>query len=139
MATEHPSETEGKAGEEKRCLPCEGMTETLSEEKVSEMLEQRKMWALNEEGRIVRTFTARNFMAALSFINAAGEIAEREGHHPDLHITSYRNVTVELYTHSLNGLSENDFILAEMLDAIPVTYSPKWLREHPEAAPEAQD
>lgn len=138
MASEPRAGAEGAAEEAKRCLPCEGLTETLSEAKVAEMMEGRSLWTLSEEGRMVRSFTARNFMAALAFINAAGEIAEREGHHPDLHITSYRDVTVELYTHSLGGLSENDFILAGLLDEIPVRYSPKWLREHPEAKPEGQ-
>ena len=57
------------------------------------------------------------------------QISEANSHHPDLLISSYRNVTVTLYTHSVNGLTENDFILAECFDTeITVDYSPKWLK-----------
>ena len=77
-----------------------------------------------------RSFVARNWKAAMAFLNSASEIAEEEGHHPDVHLTGYRNVKVECSTHAIGGLSENDFILAAKLDAIQVDYSPKWLREH---------
>lgn len=53
-------------------------------------------------------------------------------HHPDLAITSYRDVTITLFTHALGGLSINDFILAARLDRVPITYSPKWLQQHPD-------
>ena len=65
-----------------------------------------------------------------------GEIAERENHHPDLHLTSYREVEIVIYTHSVGGITENDLILAKMLDdEIKVVYGPKWLRENPDAKP----
>ena len=80
-----------------------------------------------------RKFTAKNFQAALDSINAMGAIAEEQEHHPDFHLTSYRNVEVTLWTHSLGGITENDFTLAQLLDQVPVTYSPKWLRENPAA------
>ena len=54
-------------------------------------------------------------------------------HHPDLHLTGYRNVEVVLFTHSIGGVTENDLIMAEEIDKIPVAYSPKWLKEHPAA------
>ena len=60
-------------------------------------------------------------------------MAEQEGHHPDVHITSYRNVRVELSTHAIGGLSLPDFVLAAKMDQIKVEYSPKWLKEHPVA------
>ena len=75
-----------------------------------------------------RTFVAKNFKCALAFVDACGELAEKVGHHPDLHITSYRTVTVDVYTHKVNGLTESDFRLAEKIDEIPVTYSPAWAR-----------
>ena len=60
-------------------------------------------------------------------------------HHPDLHITGYRNVEVVLWTHAVGGLTENDLIMAELIDqGVKVAYSPKWLREHPEAAATAK-
>jgi pterin-4a-carbinolamine dehydratase len=55
-------------------------------------------------------------------------------HHPDLHLTGYRNVEVVLYTHSVGGVTENDLIMAGLIDEVKVAYSPKWLKEHPEAA-----
>ena len=83
---------------------------------------------------ISRKFTARNFQSALDCINAMGNVAEREGHHPDFHLTSYRNVEVVLYTHSLGGVSANDVALAKMLDEeVDVDYSPKWLEGNPKA------
>lgn len=63
-----------------------------------------------------------------------GAIAERESHHPDFHLTNYRNVDVQLYTHKLGGVTENDVQLAEILDKeVTIVYSPKWLEAHPEA------
>jgi pterin-4a-carbinolamine dehydratase len=77
-----------------------------------------------------RQFTARNFQAAMDALNAMGAIAERENHHFDFHLTSYRNVRIDIYTHAVNGLTENDFILADLLDTeVTVDYSPKWLNE----------
>ena len=83
--------------------------------------------------RLRRRFTAKNFQAALDFIALAGATAEKRGHHPDFHLTSYRNVEVVVYTHSLKGLTENDFLLAREIDECKVLYSPKWLRQHPHA------
>ncbi len=63
-----------------------------------------------------------------------GKIAERENHHPDMHITGYRNVEIVLYTHSLGGITSNDILLAKMLDAeIKIEYSSLWLKNHPDA------
>jgi 4a-hydroxytetrahydrobiopterin dehydratase len=66
-------------------------------------------------------------------LNNAGSVAEREGHHPNLHLTNYREVELEIYTHSLGGLTQNDFNLAEAVDKISVKYSPKWLKENQHA------
>jgi 4a-hydroxytetrahydrobiopterin dehydratase len=70
----------------------------------------------------------------LDSINAMGAIAERESHHPDFYLTNYRDCEIILYTHKLQGITENDLVLAEMLDKeVQVTYSPKWLKQHPVA------
>jgi len=67
-------------------------------------------------------------------INEMGVIAEREGHHPDFHLTNYRHVEIEIFTHKIDGLTTNDFVLAQKLtDEVSVAYSPKWLKSHPEA------
>jgi len=70
--------------------------------------------------RIRRDWRVKDFQAGLEFLNKAGALAEQEGHHPDLHLEGYRNVAIELWTHALGGLSENDFILAARIDQLPV-------------------
>lgn len=80
--------------------------------------------------KLERSFIAQNFQAALDFVVACGAVAEKEGHHPDLHITGYRVVRVVLFTHSVKGVTENDFIVAKLLDSLPVKYSPKWEKTH---------
>ena len=65
----------------------------------------------------------------MDFLNAASAIAEEEGHHPDLHLTGWRNVRVDLTTHAIGGLSLPDLVLAAKLDGVDVVYSPKWWRE----------
>jgi 4a-hydroxytetrahydrobiopterin dehydratase len=78
-------------------------------------------WTLSADGkRIRREWRAKDFSTALDFFDRIGEIAEEQDHHPDLHLTGYRNVAVELATHAIGGLSENDFILAAKIDQLPV-------------------
>jgi 4a-hydroxytetrahydrobiopterin dehydratase len=78
-------------------------------------------WRLAEDGRRIRRgWTARNFLAAIDFFNKVATLAEQEGHHPDLHLEGYRHVTIELWTHSIGGLSENDFILAAKINQLPI-------------------
>ena len=63
-----------------------------------------------------------------------GKLAERENHHPDMHVTGYRNVEIVLFTHSLGGISSNDIAMARMIDAeVKFDYSPLWLKNHPDA------
>lgn len=104
---------------------------------LSSKVSNMPLWTLIEEDKVPklsRTFATKNFQAALDFVAAAGAIAEARGHHPDLHITGYRNVKVVVYTHSLSGLTQNDFDLAQALDDIKVEYSKAWLKENPHAA-----
>jgi 4a-hydroxytetrahydrobiopterin dehydratase len=106
---------------QRRCEACEGDLAPLSAEQIRERLAALPAWALGEDGkRIRREWRVRDFAAGLSFFDRVGRVAEGEGHHPDLHLTGYRNVAVELWTHALGGLSENDFILAAKIDQLPV-------------------
>ena len=76
-------------------------------------------WAVTPDGkRIARTWKLKNFVAGLKFFNTVGDLAEAEGHHPDLHLASYRMATIEIWTHAVGGLTENDFILAAKINAI---------------------
>ncbi len=105
----------------KRCVPCEGGVPRYTRPEAEEQLAQLSGWVLNEPGRRIRKhWKARDFMAAIEFFRRVADLAESEGHHPDLHLVSYRNISVELYTHAIGGLSENDFILAAKIDALPI-------------------
>jgi 4a-hydroxytetrahydrobiopterin dehydratase len=105
----------------KSCVPCEGGVPPVPPEKAREMLAAVPGWELTENaGRIRRRWVVKNFTAAIDFFNAIRDLAEAEGHHPDLHLEGYRNVTVEIWTHAIGGLSENDFILAAKINALPV-------------------
>ena len=78
-------------------------------------------WGLTPDGgRIRHEWRVKDFEAALDFFRRVGEVAESEGHHPDLHLVGYRNVAVEIWTHAVGGLTENDFILAAKIDQLPV-------------------
>ena len=77
--------------------------------------------AIVEGGRrIRRDWRVKHFRAAMDFFNKVAAIAEEDGHHPDLHLVGYRDVAIEVWTHAIGGLSENDFILAAKIDAVPV-------------------
>ncbi len=103
----------------KKCKPCEGGVEPATREEALAQLERLPGWQLTEDGqRIRKEWVARNFMAAIEFFNRTAAIAEEDGHHPDLHLVRFRHVAVELWTHAIGGLSENDFILAAKIDAI---------------------
>ena|SRR5581483_9776799 len=105
----------------RKCRPCEGGVPPLSADEVRDLLRQVPDWKLSTDGkRIRREWRVKDFVTGLDFFNRIGQIAEAEDHHPDLHLVGYRNVTVELSTHAIGGLSENDFILAAKIDRLPV-------------------
>ena len=105
----------------KKCVPCEGGVPEVSREDANRYLQELPGWKLSEDGkRIRREWTAKNFLAAMDFFQRVADLAEEEGHHPDLHLTGYRNATVELTTHAIGGLSENDFVLAAKINDLPV-------------------
>ena len=107
----------------KACVACEGGAPPLQGQELHTYLEEVEDWTLvkPEDGgtqRIQKKFEFKNFREALAFVNKVGEIAEAEGHHPDIHLVSYKNVVIELYTHAIGGLSENDFIVAAKINAL---------------------
>jgi 4a-hydroxytetrahydrobiopterin dehydratase len=104
-----------------KCKPCEGGVSPCTQEEAELQLEKLDGWQLSHQGlRIKKSWTVKNFMAGLRFFNAIAEVAESDGHHPDLHIAQYRQIEVELWTHAIGGLSENDFILAAKIDQLPI-------------------
>ena len=94
----------------KRCVPCEGGVPKLGAAEVSALLREIPGWEARDD-QLHRTFTFRDFVTAMRFVNRMAEVAEAEGHHPDFTV-HYRRVDVVIWTHAIGGLSENDFILA---------------------------
>ena len=102
---------------ERRCVPCRGDTPPLGAEEVQAMAQEVPGWGV-VEGKLTRDVKLNNFKEALALVNRIGDLAEQEGHHPDITIHSWNHVRVELYTHSIKGLSENDFILAAKINLL---------------------
>jgi 4a-hydroxytetrahydrobiopterin dehydratase len=105
----------------KHCTPSEKDSKALTVSQRKKYLAVVPNWKIAADGeRIRRKWVAKDFLTALDFFNRVGRIAQSEDHHPDLHLRGYRNVTIELSTHDLGGLSENDFILAAKIDQLPL-------------------
>jgi len=103
---------------EKTCTPCRGGIPPLTREEAERFRAQASDWELRDDAhRIERTFRFRSFREAGAFVQKIGELAEAEGHHPDLLLT-YGSLTIWLTTHSAGGLTDNDFILAARLDKV---------------------
>lgn len=102
----------------KKCEPCDKNVPPLKGESLAKHLEQLgHEWKIINEHHLEKEYSFHNFKEALAFTNRIGEIAEQEGHHPDLFL-SYGKVKIQLWTHKIGGLSENDFILAAKCDQI---------------------
>jgi 4a-hydroxytetrahydrobiopterin dehydratase len=101
----------------KQCVPCRGGIPPLDRPAAEAHLKETPEWELSPDAtRIQRTFKFKNFATALSFVDRIGELAESEGHHPDISF-GWGYCTVTLYTHKIKGLHENDFIMAAKIDA----------------------
>ena len=105
----------------KKCKPCEGGVDPCTLQEANQQLERLDGWYLTHDGqRIRKDWTVKNFVAGMEFFSKVSDVAEEDGHHPDLHLEGYRNVWIELWTHAIGGLSENDFILAAKIDQLPI-------------------
>ena len=106
----------------KQCRPCEGGVDPLTPDEARTYLGILDHWTLAVDAKdISKQFVMRDFLAAIEFINAIAPVAEAEDHHPDLHLTGYRKLAIHLSTHAIKGLSQNDFIVAAKIDALPKT------------------
>lgn len=104
----------------KKCRPCEGGVRPLSGEQAAEYVRRLPGWSLATDGKsLSRQYVMKDFVAACDLISRIVPVAEAEDHHPDFHLTGYRKLKIELATHSIGGLSENDFILAAKIDQLP--------------------
>jgi len=104
-----------------KCVPCEGGVPKLTPEEAAQQNAQVEGWTvMGDPDRISKNWTVKNFVAGMAFFEKVMQLAEEEGHHPDLHLVGYRNVTIDIWTHAVGGLSLNDFILAAKIDELPV-------------------
>ena len=104
---------------EQRCVACEGGVPPLSREQVRALLPQVPGWEVSPDHTLLsHDYECRDFAEALAFLEQVGALAEAEGHHPDLHLTAYRYLRIELFTHAIGGLSQNDFILAAKINQL---------------------
>lgn len=100
------------------CVPCEGGVAPLSTHNAKEMLKHIPGWTLRDDGKeITREFAFKDFTEAMAFVGKVAQLAESEGHHPDIHIR-WNKVRLDLATHAIGGLSMNDFIVATKVNAL---------------------
>jgi 4a-hydroxytetrahydrobiopterin dehydratase len=103
---------------DKQCVPCEKGAEPLKEQEIKKLgNELDPDWRVVDEHHLEREFTFDDFRQALDFVNEVGALAEEQGHHPDIYL-GYGKVKIQLWTHKIDGLHENDFILAAKIDAL---------------------
>ena len=96
------------------------MGQPLPKAEAEKFLEKIREWRMSEDGKMIsRDYVMKNFAAAVKLINGVADIAEREDHHPDIHLTGYRKLRIDLSTHAVGGLSENDFIVAAKINELP--------------------
>jgi 4a-hydroxytetrahydrobiopterin dehydratase len=100
----------------KKCKPCEGGIPPLNNDEVSEYRKNiRDDWKVEGNKKISKEYSFVNFKHTMDFVNKVADLAEDEGHHPDMHV-HFGKVEIELTTHAIGGLSENDFIMAYKID-----------------------
>ena len=104
---------------DKSCIPCKGGIPPISYDEENKLIKKLEGWQLIRNGihKISKDFTFKNFKKSMSFVNKVAQVAEEQGHHPNIEIR-YNKVHLELYTHAIKGLHENDFILAAKIDSI---------------------
>lgn len=102
---------------EKHCVPCSGDVPALKGKDLHSFTERLPQWSVVAEHHLFRSFGFPDFKKALAFVNSIGEVAEQEGHHPDICLT-WGKVEVTIFTHKIKGLSESDFVLAAKIDRL---------------------
>jgi len=101
----------------KTCVPCKGGVPPLAGHELADLAKQVPQWQVVDGHHLTRAFKFSDFQQALAFVNKVGEIAEGQGHHPDILLT-WGKADVTTWTHKINGLTESDFILAAKIDRL---------------------
>jgi 4a-hydroxytetrahydrobiopterin dehydratase len=102
---------------EKECVPCKGGTPRLQGSELDTFARQLQEWNLINEHHLEKEYTFKNFREALAFTNKVGELAESQGHHPDIYL-AWGKVKLTIWTHKIDGLTESDFVLAAKADQL---------------------
>jgi 4a-hydroxytetrahydrobiopterin dehydratase len=102
---------------EKTCVPCRGGVLPLKGEELRALTQQVKDWEVGNEHHLKKAFEFPDFRTALAFVNKVGELAEEQGHHPDIYL-AWGKAEVTIWTHKIDGLTESDFILAAKIDKL---------------------
>jgi len=121
----------------KTCTPCRGGVPPLSMDVASRLMEQLEGWTF-EQGRLAKSYHFPDFKGALEFVNRIGAISEEQGHHPDVYMT-WGKVSLEVWTHKIDGLTESDFILAAKFDEVPVPNQSKTAAAAGDDSEDAED
>ena len=102
---------------EKKCVPCRGGVPPLPKEEQERLIQEVEGWSFNASGHLEKSYTFDGFRPGLEFVKRVGEMAEEQGHHPDVYL-AWGKVTLEVWTHKIGGLVESDFIFAAKADAL---------------------
>jgi len=100
-----------------KCVPCQGGVPSLEADEMAPLLGQLNGWEVVENHHLTRLFTFPDFAGALAMVNKVGDLAEQEGHHPDIYL-AWGKVRIDIWTHKIDGLTESDFILAAKIDKL---------------------
>ncbi|CAN6445440.1 unnamed protein product [Victoria cruziana] len=113
---------QAKALSDKKCVPCDSKgLHPMTEESASVLIQKVPGWSLQNDSGILKlhkSWKVKTFTKGLEFFQLVANVAEAEGHHPDLHLVGWNNVKIDIWTHSVGGLTDNDFILAAKIDAL---------------------
>ena len=101
----------------KTCVPCRGGVSALKGDALESLHKEIPLWGVVDEHHLTRLFTFPDFRKALDFVNRVGELAEQQGHHPDI-LLAWGKAELTLWTHKINGLTESDFIMAAKIDQL---------------------
>jgi 4a-hydroxytetrahydrobiopterin dehydratase len=102
---------------ERQCVPCRGGVPPLKGDEISALSSQLPGWQVIEEHHLHRNYPFKDFRETLDFVNRVGELAEEQGHHPDI-CFGWGKAEVSIWTHKINGLTESDFVLAAKIDKL---------------------
>ena len=101
----------------KTCVPCQGGIPPLNEKEINGLIKQLNGWYVEDNKKLIKEFEFFTYVDAINFVNSVAQLAEDEQHHPYIHI-NFKKVLVIMFTHKIDGLHENDFIMASKCDDI---------------------